>query len=79
MGALAIADLVLKLMGKINLGLEEGRRFYDAVRVNNPDMPERTDAEVIETMKAKFTSNKQIAEAARAALRNAPAPQPPTE
>lgn len=70
MGALAIADLVLGLMGKINLGAEEGLRFWRAVKTNNPDLPDRTDAEVIDVMTNQFTSNKEAALASLAALDN---------
>jgi hypothetical protein len=62
MGILAIADMVLALMGKINIGAEEGLRFYRAVRQENPDLPERTDAEVIDVMTNQFTSNKESAQ-----------------
>lgn len=57
MGALAIADLILGLMGKLNVGVEEGLRFYRAVKQKNNDLPERTDMEVIEIMRAGFQGN----------------------
>jgi hypothetical protein len=68
MGALAIADLILGLMGKINLGAEEGLRFYRAVKQQNPDMPDRTDAEIIEQMTQNFRNNREAAQAALDAL-----------
>lgn len=63
MGILAIADMVLALMGKINIGAEEGLRFWNAVRQENPDLPDRTDAEVIDVMTNQFRSNRDSAQA----------------
>lgn len=68
MGALAIADLILGLMGKINLGAAEGLRFWRAVKQQNPDLPDRTDEEVIDMMTSQFTANKEAALASLAAL-----------
>jgi hypothetical protein len=70
MGALAIADLVLGLMGKINLGAEEGLRFWRAVKQKNPDLPDRTDAEVIDVMTNQFKQNRMSAQATLDALAN---------
>jgi hypothetical protein len=68
MGALAIADLVLGLFGKFNLGAEEALRFWRAVKQKNPDFPDRTDAEVIDIMTNQFKSNREAAQAALDAL-----------
>lgn len=68
MGVLATVDLVLALMQKLNVGFSVAKSFYDSVRQQNPDLPELTDAEIIDRMTSKFTSNREKAEAALAAL-----------
>lgn len=58
MGILAALDLGLKIIERLQLGTEAGLRFYQAVKAKHPnDVPDKTDAEVIEMMKGGFQSN----------------------
>lgn len=76
MGVLAAIDLAFKIFEKLNVGAEQAVSFYNnVIRPQNPGAPELTDAEIIAKMKAGFTSEKEIAEAALAALRSGEAPQ----
>jgi hypothetical protein len=70
MQVLAALELGLKIIEKLQLGAEEGLRFYNAVRNAHPqDVPEMTDAEVIAKMKGQFTANINDIDATLAALR----------
>lgn len=69
MTIIAVADIILGLLGKIGKGVEEGRRIYDALRNSEPDLPELTDAQIIERMRGRFQSNIADIDATLAALR----------
>lgn len=70
MSILAMLDLGLKIIEKLNLGAEAGIKFYQAVKTANPqDVPDKTDAEIITQMKEAFTANAEDIERTLAALR----------
>lgn len=70
MGALAIAELVLRGLKLLNVGAGEAVTFYNTVmRPANPDLPLLTDAQVIDLMGEKFTGIRDTAQIGVAQLR----------
>lgn len=77
MGILVGIDLAFAIFQKLNVGVDQAITFYHTViRPANPDAPDLTDGEIIEKMRQGFASEREIAEAALAALRSGEAPTP---
>lgn len=69
MGVIALIDLGLKIMDKLNLGAEKAIEFYNNVKALHPnDVPELTDAQIIERMKSAFQANADDIKASLEAL-----------
>lgn len=70
MGILALIDVGLKVIEKLNLGTAKAVEFYNNVRQLHPDdVPELTDAEIIARAKAAFEGNLDDLRATLAALK----------
>lgn len=70
MGILAMIDLGLKIIDKLNLGADKAIEFYNNVKALHPnDVPELTDAEIIARAKGAFEGNLDDLTTTLAALR----------
>lgn len=76
MQILALLDIGLKVIEKLQLGADAGLAFYRSVKAAHPaDVPDKTDAEVIAQMKGAFEANVADIDATLAALRGLSAPE----
>lgn len=70
MGILAIVDTVLGLLHKVSASSDDIVTLYNSLRQVHPvDLPERTDAEIIEVAHSGFKGNIDDINASLAALK----------
>lgn len=54
MNPIAIAQTVIQLLQILNVGVEEARRVWDAIRARNPELPELSTLEIAEMAEGKY-------------------------